>query len=52
MPCFPGITKRLNWPFPDPERLAGTSEEKAAGLRNIRDRIKDRIEEWVREVQT
>ncbi len=51
-PVFPGITKRLNWPFPDPERLAGTSEEKLAGLRNIRDRIKARIEDWVREVQT
>lgn len=50
-PVFPGITKRLNWPFPDPERLTGTSEEKLSQLRNIRDRIKDRIEDWVKKFQ-
>ncbi len=51
-PVFPGITKRLNWPFPDPEKLVGTSEEKQAGLRRIRDGIKDRIENWIKEIQT
>ena len=25
-PIFPGITKRLNWPFPDPSNVEGTIE--------------------------
>ncbi|MEE4356210.1 MAG: arsenate reductase ArsC [Desulfococcaceae bacterium] len=45
-PVFPGISQRLHWPFPDPEALAGSKEEKLAQLRMIRDDIKKKIEEW------
>ena len=51
-PVFPGITKRLHWPFPDPAKLAGSHEEKMAELRKIRDSIKKKIEEWIREFST
>ncbi len=45
-PLFPGICHRLHWPFPDPEHLTGTQEEKLHSLRKIRDSIRSRIEEW------
>lgn len=47
-PIFPGAARRLNWEFPDPFALRGTEEEKLQGTREIRDRIKARIEEWVK----
>ena len=46
-PVFPGVTKRLHWPFTDPESLTGTHEEKLAALREIRDRIKAKISDWL-----
>lgn len=46
-PVFPGITKRLHWPFKDPESLTGTHDEKLAALRAIRDRIKEKISGWL-----
>lgn len=48
-PVFPGITKRLNWPFPDPEDAAGTHEEQLDQVRDIRDNIKARITAFVDE---
>ena len=45
-PIYPGIQKRENWPFPDPEKLTGTHEEKLAQLRKIRDAIEKRIVEY------
>jgi arsenate reductase len=50
-PVFPGIVKRLNWPFPDPEKAAGTPEEKLAEIRKTRDSIKAQIKEWLKEFQ-
>jgi arsenate reductase len=40
-PVFPGITKRWHWPFPDPAKVEGTTEEKREQVRKIRDDIKD-----------
>jgi arsenate reductase len=45
-PIYPGIQKRENWPFPDPEKLTGTHKEKLAQLRKIRDDIKNRIAQY------
>jgi arsenate reductase (thioredoxin) len=45
-PIYPGIQKRENWPFSDPEKLTGSHEEKQAQLRKIRDAIKNRIAEY------
>jgi arsenate reductase (thioredoxin) len=49
-PIFPGVTKRLHWSFPDPSALTGTRDEKLAGVRKIRDEIRERIESWCEEV--
>ena len=44
-PVFPGITKRWHMPFPDPSNVKGNLEEKLAGVRYIRNSIK----EWLSE---
>jgi arsenate reductase len=49
-PIFPGVTKRLHWSFPDPSSFQGTHEEKLARTREIRDIIKNKIEQWCGEV--
>jgi arsenate reductase len=46
-PLFPGMQKRLHWPFTDPEKLQGSHEEKMTGLRTIRDSIREKVEDWV-----
>ncbi len=49
-PIFPGVCKRLHWPFEDPASLEGTWEEKLEKTRVIRDEIKQRIETWIEEL--
>jgi len=49
-PVFPGITKRLHWPFKDPEELTGTHAEKLDDLRKIRDQIQEKIADWVKSI--
>lgn len=46
-PVFPGIRKRLFWPFDDPEDASGSDEEKREQIRKIRDQIKERITAWI-----
>jgi arsenate reductase (thioredoxin) len=49
-PIFPGVAKRLHWSFRDPSALSGTHDEKMAGVREIRDEIRETIEAWCEEV--
>ena len=49
-PVFPGITKRLNWPFDNPEAFEGSHEEKLAQVKRVRDEIRSKIEQWIAEV--
>ena len=49
-PIFAGVTKRLNWSFPDPSAFTGTYEERLERTREIRDQIRDRIEAWCDEM--
>ena len=49
-PIFPGPAKRLHWSFPDPCQVTGTAEEKLARVREIRDAIRGKIENWWAEV--
>lgn len=49
-PVFPGITQRFHWPFPDPEQLTGTRDEQLEALRKIRDRVKEKVLDWVETV--
>jgi arsenate reductase len=43
-PSFGGQGKRLHWPFEDPAAATGTTEERLAVFRRIRDEIKKKIE--------
>jgi len=47
-PVFPGAFKTIHWSFTDPSRLEGSPEDKMKMVRRIRDRIKSRIEEWLK----
>ena len=50
-PLFPGLlTAEIHWSFADPSSFTGTHEEKLAQTRAVRDAIKTKIEEWLREV--
>ena len=49
-PIFAGPAKRLHWSFPDPTQVTGSKEEKLEQVREIRDEIRGRIEEWCEEV--
>jgi arsenate reductase len=42
-PVFPGIARRLHWPFPDPKKASGTDAEKIRKVRSIRDDIRRQI---------
>jgi arsenate reductase len=42
-PVFAGITKRWNWPFPDPAEAEGTNAEKLQKVREIRNMIKEKL---------
>jgi arsenate reductase len=46
-PIFPGMMKRLSWPFPNPVYFIGTEEEKLQRTREVRDQINDRILKFV-----
>ena len=50
-PIFPGVAKRLHWPFDDPAHFTGTWEEKLSQTRQVRDQIEDTIKEWISENQ-
>lgn len=49
-PVFPGLTRRLHWPFPDPSALTGSQEQRVAAAREIRDRIKIMVRQWVDDI--
>jgi arsenate reductase len=51
-PIFPGVAQRLHWSFRDPSSLTGTHEEKLAGVREIRDEIREKIEAWCEQVRS
>ena len=50
-PIYPGMTHRLHLPFPDPGALTGDRDEQLRQTREIRDAIRQAIENfiaWVR----
>ena len=49
-PIFPGVTKRLHWPFHDPSRVKGAQDQKLQKVRQIRDEIAAKIQEWMASV--
>lgn len=46
-PVFPGVIKRINWSFEDPAEFTGTDEEKLARTRELRDKIKAAVMDFV-----
>jgi arsenate reductase (thioredoxin) len=48
-PIFPGLSKKLHWPFDDPSALVGSEEQIMAGVRRIRDQIEDAVRAFVKE---
>ena len=46
-PIFPGVSEILHWPFEDPSSVKGNDEEKLKVARKVRDRIKEKIVEWL-----
>ena len=46
-PIFPGLTKRLHWPFHDPSKVTGSYEQKLQKVRQIRDEIAAKVQEWL-----
>ena len=48
-PIFPGPAQRLHWPFPDPSKVEGTPVEKLVKIRQIRNAIQARVEQFCAE---
>ena len=48
-PIFPGAGRRDHWGFPDPAAFTGSDEEKMEQVRRLRDRIAEKVKEWIRE---
>jgi arsenate reductase len=46
-PVFAGITKRWNWPFPDAAAVVGSDDKKLEKVREIRNRIKEKLMDTV-----
>jgi arsenate reductase len=46
-PIFPGAGQRRHWSFPDPAAFNGSEEEKLAQVRLLRDRICEKVKEWL-----
>ncbi len=50
-PVFPGVTKRLHWPFDDPSSFSGSKEELLQETRRVRDEIDDKIKEFIYKIE-
>ncbi|MGB7291698.1 MAG: arsenate reductase ArsC [Thermodesulfobacteriota bacterium] len=46
-PVFPSCEERSHWSFPDPSKFVGTDDEKIEQVREIKNQIKAKIEEWI-----
>jgi arsenate reductase len=47
-PVFPGVAKRLHWSFEDPSAFTGSHEEKFSRIRDVRDKIKSKVLEFIK----
>lgn len=48
-PIFPGAKKRIDWSFHDPSKFTGTEEEILSQVRRVRDEIKEKVLQFVKE---
>jgi arsenate reductase len=49
-PIFPGAGRRRHWSFPDPAAFTGSEEEKLEQVRQLRDRIAEKVKGWLKEL--
>jgi arsenate reductase len=50
-PIFPGVSKRLYWPFEDPAAFEGSHEAKLAKFIEVRDQIEAKVQAWLVELE-
>jgi arsenate reductase len=48
-PVFPGPGRKIHWGFYDPGRIEGSRKERLAKIRVIRDNIRLKIQQWLKE---
>ena len=46
-PVFLNVAQRLHWGFEDPSSFKGRLEDKLEKTRLVRDKIKEKIEQWI-----
>jgi len=46
-PIFPGLSKKLHWPFADPSSFQGNDEEILEQVRKVRDQIELAIKDFI-----
>jgi len=50
-PVFPNTLETIHWDFDDPSSFEGTYEEKLEKTRKVRDEIRQKIEEWIKNIE-
>jgi arsenate reductase len=50
-PVFPGRTERIHWSFDDPAEAVGDKETVLTVFRRVRDEIRERMREFIRDPQ-
>ncbi|MBS3754083.1 MAG: metalloregulator ArsR/SmtB family transcription factor [Desulfobacterales bacterium] len=48
-PVFPGVSRRLHWPVPDPAEAEGPEEEKKQVFMQVRDMLDEKIQNWLKQ---
>jgi len=51
-PFFPNAANRLHWSFPDPSAAGGTREGRLAVFRQVRDGIRTRVDDLLRQLRS
>jgi len=51
-PTFPGVPKRIHWDIADPSSFTGSYEDKLEKTRTVRDEIKKRVQEFIKDVKS
>lgn len=46
-PIFPGLSKKLHWPFDDPSAFKGTEDQIMEQTRRVRDQIESAVKDFI-----
>jgi arsenate reductase (thioredoxin) len=50
-PVFPGFARVIKWSFKNPETFTGSDQEQSVKMREVRDQIKNNVEQFIKEHQ-